>query len=278
MPALLITGASSGIGRELVERAVARGDRVFATVRSEQDMASFQPRPNLTMVRMDVGSTESVAAGFAGIDAHLAGVPLDTVINCAAVCPLGALEVQPVAVIEQTLNTNAVGSARILQASLSRLRGHDGRVVLVTSLWGKVSGPMLSAYCASKFAIEAIVDATRREIEGQGVHVILVEPGVVRTRMVSRQVDEAAQAAAQLPPEHRDRYGELYSRYAAMIGRSAGGGVSAEECAAAIERAAFAPRPKSRYQVGGDARAITALARLLPDRAIDGLFKKMLKR
>lgn len=276
MRSMLITGASSGIGRELVNRAVARGDRVFAAVRSQKDFESFGNQVDLHPILMDVSSTESVANGFAQIDTKLAGAPLNVVINCAAACPLGALEVQSIEVIEQTLNTNAVGSARILRESLPRLRGHNGRIVLVTSLWGKVSGPMLSAYCSSKFAIEAIADATRREINGQDVHVILVEPGVVRTRMVSTQVAGAKEATQNLPAQHTTVYREMYRKYAAMIEKNSGGGVSADECAAGIERAAFAAKPKARYRIGGDSKAITLLARLLPDSALDGLFRKML--
>lgn len=277
MAALLITGASSGIGRELVQRAIERGDRVLGAVRSERDLTLFGQHANLKMLRMDVGSTDSVTSAFADADTWLAGTPLNVVINSAAACPLGALEVQPIDVIEQTLNINAVGSARILQAALPRLRGHGGRVALITSLWGKVSGPMLSAYCSSKFAIEAIADATRRETQAQDVHIIVIEPGVVRTRMVEVQVATAREAAAQLPAAHAPVYRELYRKYADMIGRNSGGGVSAAECASQIERAVFAAKPKTRYRVGSDSTAICALARLLPDGGLDVLFKAMLK-
>lgn len=277
MAAMLVTGAGSGIGRALVERAVARGDRVVAAVRSERDLTAFPAAPNLHVVRIDVSSTASVEAGFAAADAALAGTPLRAVVNCAAVCPLGALEVQPDEVIIDTLNINAAGSARMLRAALPRLRGHDGRIALVTSLWGKVSGPMLSAYCASKFAIEAIVDSTRREIRGQDVRIILVEPGVVRTRMVASQIEEAAQAAENLPARWSPIYAPLYQKYHAMIARAAGGGVSADQCATQIEAAISARNPKTRYRVGMDSKAVTSLARILPDSALDAMFRKMLK-
>jgi NAD(P)-dependent dehydrogenase (short-subunit alcohol dehydrogenase family) len=276
MPSMLITGAGSGIGRELVNRAVARGDRVIAGVRSAQDIPGFGEHANLRVVLMDVSSTASVAAAFSEIDAWLGSVPLNIVINCAAICPFGAFEVQSIEVLEQVLNTNAVGSARILRESLPRLRGHAGRIVLLTSLWGKVSGPMLSAYCCSKFAIEAIADAARREINGQDVSITVVEPGVVRTRMVSAQVAGAKQATEALRGEHQRLYGELYRKYGAMITRNGNGGVSADECAAAIERVVFAAHPKPRYRVGSDSKAVTTLARLLPDGALDGLFRRLL--
>jgi len=277
MASILITGAGSGIGKALVERAVARGDRTIAVVRSQADHDAYPKAPNLKVVRMDVSRSDSVTAGFAEADVWLAGTRLDAVVNCAAVCPLGAVEVQAPEVILDTLNTNAVGSARVLRAALPRLRGHNGRIALVTSLWGKVSGPMLSAYCSSKFAIEAIADAARRETEGQGVDIILIEPGVVRTKMVADQVDGAQAATDALPSEHAAVYGSLYRKYHAMIAKNSGGGVSADECAAGIEAAIFARKPRTRYRIGMDSKAVTTLARLLPDRALDSMFRSLLK-
>lgn len=277
MRSILITGAGSGIGRALVELALQRGDRVIAAVYADAERENLGSGPNLHVVRMDVSDTESVEAGFAAADAWLKGQPLNVVVNCAGICPLGALEVSSEKVLLDTLNVNAVGSARILRAALPRLRGHDGRIALVASLWGKVSGPMLSAYCASKYAIEAIVDATRREIAGQDVKIIVIEPGVVRTPLVSRQVGEAEEAGNALSGEHARLYGGLYRKYHGMIQKNAGGGVSPEECARQIDAAVSAARPKTRYRVGSDAIAITTMARLLPDRALDRAFGMLLK-
>jgi NAD(P)-dependent dehydrogenase (short-subunit alcohol dehydrogenase family) len=225
---------------------------------------------------MDVSSDESVAAAFRRVEAALAGTTLDVVINCAAMCPMGALEVAPADLLLKTLNTNAVGSARVLKAALPLLRGHNGRIALLTSLWGRVSGPMLSAYCSSKWAIEAIADSARREIHGQDVSIIVIEPGVVRTRLVDNQVAEAADAASRLPANLGRIYGDLYRNYHAMIAKNANGGVSADQCAAAIEKAVFARRPRTRYRVGYDSKFLAGLAAVLPDRALDGLFRRLI--
>ncbi|WP_285021522.1 SDR family NAD(P)-dependent oxidoreductase [Novosphingobium sp. fls2-241-R2A-195] len=277
MRSILVTGAGSGIGQALVERCLSQGDRVIAAVRSDADLAALGAGPNLHGVRIDVSDTASVEAGFADADRWLAGQPLDVVVNCAAVCPLGAVEVQSEQVVLDTLNVNTVGSVRMLRAALPRLRGHGGRIALVTSLWGKVSGPMLSAYCASKFAIEAVVDAARRETAGQDARIILIEPGVVRTRMVEGQVAEAERATQALTGEDARLYQDLYRKYHAMIHKNGGGGVSAEECARQIDAAVSAANPRTRYKVGADAKAVTALARLFPDRALDRAFAMLLK-
>ncbi len=276
MSNLFITGAASGIGKELVMRALDRGDRVFASVRSLNGLADLGARENLHPILMDVADTESVNGGFAQVDRILAGAALDGVINCAAVAPLGAVEVTSISVYEQTLNTNTLGTLRVMQNAIPRLRGHDGRLILVTSLWGKVAGPMISAYAASKHAIEALADSARRETKGMGLRIVVVEPGVIKTRMLSDQLDNARKLAAEVPPEQRERYAELYRKYAALVEKGSGQGISVGECAAQIERVLHAPAPKPRYRIGSDSKMVCLLARVLPDRALDGMFSKLL--
>jgi NAD(P)-dependent dehydrogenase (short-subunit alcohol dehydrogenase family) len=277
MVAILVTGAGSGIGKAVAQGAAARGDQVLATVFAEGEEQSLAAIPSIQTLRMDVSSTESVVAGFAEADRLLAGTPLHAVVNCAGYCPLGAAELQPIELVERTLNINFVGSVRVLQQALPRLRGHGGRLILLSSLWGKVGGPMLSAYCASKHAIEALADSARRETRGQDVHVVLVEPGAVRTPLMDRQVADAQAACEALPEAQRHFYGELYRSYHALLEKSASGGISAAQCAAVVDRALSAHRPRTRYRAGSDAKAITLLAGLLSDTTMDRLFKAMLK-
>ena len=153
MTTILITGAARGIGFALTNRAMSRGDTVFAMVRKQEDFGKFRKHPNLHPVLMDVADTASVEQGFAEVDRILAGKPLDVVINSAAISIPGAIELAPIKEFEDTMNTNVVGSTRVLRASIPRLRGHDGRIVLITSLWGQASSALLGSYCASKHAI-----------------------------------------------------------------------------------------------------------------------------
>lgn len=277
MSSLLITGAASGIGKELVSRALDRGDQVFATQRSDRGLEEFAGRRGFHAIRMDVADSASVSAGFAEIDRLLEGKKLHGVINCAAVAPLGALEVLPIDVLEQTLNTNTIGTLRIMQASMPRLRGHDGRLILVTSLWGKVAGPMVSAYAASKHAIEALADAARRETRGIGPHITVVEPGVIKTRMLSSQLEGARKLADDIPAEHQQRYGELYRKYAGLVAKGSEQGISVGECAAQIEQVLHAAKPRARYRIGMDSKAVCLMARLLPDSLLDKVFAMMMK-
>lgn len=265
------------MGHEIVRRAVERGDRVVATVLPGEG-AGLATAPQLSVIQMDVGDDVSVVEAFATADRVLAGQPLDCVIHCAGISPSGAVEVEPISTLQHTLNINTVGSARVLQQALPRLRTAQGRILLFASLWGKVGGPMLSAYCASKHAIEAIVDSARRETHGQGVDIVLLEPGVVRTHMVAGTVTGSRSGADNLPEAYRGLYGELYEKFARLIERESTGGVSVQQAADVIERAAFAAQPRTRYRIGTDAKAVVALSRILSDRALDGVFRTMLNK
>jgi NAD(P)-dependent dehydrogenase (short-subunit alcohol dehydrogenase family) len=278
MSTILITGAARGIGHELARRAAARNDTVFAVVRKEADRGRFASRANLHVILMDVADTESVAAGFQEVDRLLAGRPLDAIINAAAISRPSVIEIATVADFELTLNTNALGSLRVLKAAIPRLRGHGGRLLLLTSLWGRTSGALLGAYCASKHAIESMADTARRETAGMNLHIVLIEPGVVKTDMLSTQSVEAESLISQMSPTEESLYGTLYRRYARLTGSAGKTAISTTRCAEEIERALFAPRPRPRYRVGRDAKIVCFLAWLLPDRWMDGLMGLSLNR
>jgi len=275
---ILITGAARGIGRELVRRAVARNDRVFAVVRKDADRARFEAARNLDVVLMDVAVSESVEAGFAEVDRLLAGQRLDAIIHAAAISRPSAIEIAPMAEFESILNTNTLGSLRVLKAAIPRLRGHGGRLILVTSLWGKASGALLGAYCASKHAIESLADTARRETAGMNLHVILAEPGVVLTDMLSTQAPEVEALIPKMTAEQHSLYESLYRRYAKLTGAAGGTAITTARCAADIERALDARRPRTRYRIGRDAKVVCFLNWLLPDRWMDGLMGLSLNR
>jgi NAD(P)-dependent dehydrogenase (short-subunit alcohol dehydrogenase family) len=271
MSSILITGAARGIGHELASRAAARGDLVFAVVRKDADRGRFGGHANLHVVLMDVADSDSVESGFAEVDRLLAGRSLDAIINAAAISRPSAIEIAPLSEFEQILNTNALGSLRILKAAIPRLRGHGGRLILVTSLWGKTSGALLGAYCASKHAIESLADTARRETQGMNLHIILVEPGVVKTDMLSTQGPETESLIGRMSASQESLYGSLYRRYAKLTQAAGGTAISTTQCAREIEKALFAVRPRTRYRVGRDAKIVCFLAWALPDRWMDAL-------
>lgn len=269
MRTILITGAARGIGLALTRRAIARGDIVFPTVRKEADKAKFGDHPNCHPVIMDVADTASVENGFAEVDRLLAGKPLDIVINSAAISIPGAVELAPIKEFEDTMNTNVCGSARVAQAAIPRLRGHDGRLVLITSLWGRASSALLGSYCASKHAIESLADTLRRETGGMGLRIILCEPGVIRTDMYELQGGQIEGMINTMTPGQKNLYEPIYRRYQKLVGGPKGDqtpnmGISADKCCEGIEAAAFAANPKRRYRIGTDSKVVCFLADALP--------------
>jgi NAD(P)-dependent dehydrogenase (short-subunit alcohol dehydrogenase family) len=278
MRTLVVTGAARGIGREIVRRAVGRGDSVFAVVRKDADRSRFDESANLRVILMDVADTDSVAAGFAEVDRLLAGRPLDAIIHAAAISRPSVIEIAPVSEFEEILNTNALGSLRVLKAAIPRLRGHGGRLILVTSLWGKASGALLGAYCASKHAIESLADTARRETMDMNLHIILAEPGVVNTDMLSTQAPESESLIGRMTAPQESLYGTLYRRYSKLTAAAGRSAITATECAAEIEKALFARRPRTRYRIGRDSTIVCFLAWLLPDRWMDGLMALSLNR
>ena len=281
MKRLMITGSARGIGFALAKRAIERGDQVFAMVRRQSDEAKFGKHDNLHVVVMNVADSGSVDLGFTEVDRLLAGSSLDAVINAAAISIPGALELTSMSEFEQTLNTNALGSVRVMKAAIPRLRGHGGRVIMVTSLWGHASGAMLSAYCMSKHAIESLVDCVRRETDGMNIHIIAVEPGVVRTDMYRDQGPMVQRLLDGMSLEQSRVYGLLYKRYLNLVGGPDGNGspdagITVEQCAIDIEVALFDPQPKPRYQSGEDAKQIIALVKKLSDVEMDAVISARL--
>lgn len=276
MATILVTGAARGIGNTLVRRAVNRGDHVIACLRKESDIEKFEAAPNLQFVIMDVSSTESVEQAFGRVDSLLGGKKLDAVVNSAAIQVSGALEVVPMADFENHYNTNTLGSVRIIRNALPRLRGHGGRLILVTSLWGRAAGPLLGAYCSSKHAIEALADVARRETVGQDVHIVVAQPGVVLTDMYTKQADEIKTKIAELGDAERSLYANLYRRYLKLVESGGRAAITADKAAENIEKAIFAARPRRRYQFGLDSKVVCFLAWLLPVSIMDFLLKQSL--
>jgi NAD(P)-dependent dehydrogenase (short-subunit alcohol dehydrogenase family) len=274
MATLLVTGAAGGIGRVVVERARARGDTVFAVVLQASDGSGLPAGDRLHIVQMDVSDTNSVAQGFEAVDRLLAGRTLDGVVHLAAVAAPGAIELTSMAQFEKLININALGSLRILKAAIPRLRGHGGRLVLVSSLWGRASGALLGAYCASKHAVESLADTARRETAGMNLHIIVAEPGVVHTEMLDGQGPTVQGHLDKLSTQERSLYGALYQRYVKLVRSSKG--ISAAQCAAGIEQALFEARPATRYRIGTDSKLVCFLNWLLPDRWMDGVMAQSL--
>jgi NAD(P)-dependent dehydrogenase (short-subunit alcohol dehydrogenase family) len=268
---VVVTGASSGIGRACARMLANAGFRVLAGVRRDADITAIEREglSGLTPLRLDVTDAASIAAARETVakatgDAGLAGL-----VNNAGIAVAGPLEFLPLEELRRQLEVNVLGVVASTQALLPQLRRGRGRIVHIGSSSGYLSTPLLGAYCASKFAVEALADAQRLELQPWGLHVALVQPGAIATPIFDKSGAEADALLAALPPEA----GALYAPAVAAVRKMAAEQVSRarppETVARAVLHALTAPRPRTRYVVGTDAWVERIVARWLPDRLRD---------
>jgi NAD(P)-dependent dehydrogenase (short-subunit alcohol dehydrogenase family) len=276
--AVLVTGASSGIGRKAALLLDRDGYRVFAGVRREPDGESLRREASgrLTPVLLDVTDAASIAAAAKEIEAELAGAGLAGLVNNAGIGVGGPLEFLPLEELRRVLEVNAVGVVAVTQACLPLLRRARGRVVVVGSISGRLSVPFGGPYCASKFAVEALCDSLRMELAPWGMQVSLVEPGDVDTPIWEKTQGYADRMLAKLPQAARELYADAIVAVRRQLDQSARGASPPEACARAIAHALSARRPRTRYLVGTDARIQAAVVRFLPDRLRDRLVTRLL--
>jgi NAD(P)-dependent dehydrogenase (short-subunit alcohol dehydrogenase family) len=269
---VLVTGASTGIGEATAFHLRELGFDPVAGVRREEDAERLEAQ-GLRTVRLDVTDEAQIAAAREAVgDGALAGL-----INNAGVAVAAPLEFVPLDELRRQLEVNLIGQVAVIQAFLPALRRAGGRIVNVSSIGGRVALPLLAPYNASKFALEAVSDSLRRELRPQGVDVIVIEPGGIKTPIWKKGNELADELTAQMPPEAERLYGRLISdvrRETVKIERERG--LPPRAVAEVIGKALTADRPRARYVVGSDAKVRAQLARLLPDRAMDRLIGRAL--
>lgn len=264
----LITGASSGIGRATAVWLAERGHYVIAGVRRVVDAPSHR---RIRAVVLDVTDADQIAVVAKEVD------QLDGLVNIAGVTVAGPMEHLPLDRFRRQLEVNVVGLVAVTQAFLPAIRAGRGRIVMMSSAAGRVAPPpLLGAVGASKFAVEAVADAFRRELRRWRIPVVVIEPGSFKSR--SRDSINAAVKAdrADMSVAAQERYGPAMDALIEFNTRIEARAGDPERVAAVIERALTSRRPRTRYVVGADARTIIALGTLLPARALDALLCKLI--
>ena len=270
---ILITGATSGIGRDAALRLARAGHWVLAGGRRADALATLAaaaPGGRLEPLRLDVADAASVEAASREVDRRTAGAGLDVLVNNAGYALPGPLEALAEGDLRNLFDVNLFGLLAVTRAFLPAMRARGaGRVVNVGSVMGRVTMPLLGAYNASKHAVAAASDALRMELAPFGVRVVLIEPGAVRSGF-------AATALANLAP-----YRDPASPYAAAVAAADAAWDRAYRLAAgpaavsrAIERAATSPRPASRYVVPTRYRLLLATLAVLPVPAADAVKRR----
>lgn len=264
---MLITGCSSGIGRATALRLRRDGHTVVATARRVEKLQELTAAGCETL-QLDVADDASRRAAVSEVESRHGAVGV--LVNNAGYSQSGALETLPLAALRDQLETNVVGLLGMCQLVLPAMRARRrGTIVNIGSMGGRLTFPGGGAYHASKYALEALSDVLRFEVGGQGVDVVLVEPGIIRTGF--------ADTVAERIPTTDDDYAGFNAHVATATraayerGPLARLGGSPEDVAAVIARAVAAERPRTRYAVTPSAHLMIGLRRILPDRAWDRL-------
>jgi len=272
---ILVTGTSSGIGEACARHLAGLGYNVFAGVRKQED-AERIAGPRVEPVMIDIGDDASVTAAAAHIREAASTTGLTGLVNNAGIAVAGPLEFIPVDEFRRQLDINVTGALRTTQALLPLLRQARGRIVNISSIGGRVAIPMVGPYNASKFALEGLSDALRRELRPWGIHVALIEPGAVATPIWDKSAELADELQREAPPEVRERYGEVMDAVRRQSAKNRTDGVPAQDVADAVAHALTADKPKTRYLVGRDAKLRAPIAKVLPDRLMDAAIARAL--
>ncbi|MEU8785971.1 SDR family oxidoreductase [Streptomyces sp. NPDC048637] len=271
--AVVITGASSGLGKECALRLEERGFRVFAGVRTTEDGESLRAQASSARLRpvlMDVTDEESIRAAAAEVAQSVGEQGVWALVNNAGTCVSAPLECVPPERLRQQLDTNVVGAVAVTQAFLPQLRRSRGRIVNISSGLGSMAIPYLGVYATGQFAKEGMSDALRRELRPFGVSVSVVQPGAIATPIWDKVREAGEEILNKAPEDIAGLYRASFAQFLRMNERRAQSSTTRpEDFARTVFRALTAPRPRTRYCVGTDAWAAAALSRLLPDAALD---------
>lgn len=272
--AVVVTGASTGIGKACAIHLETLGHLVFAGYRKEADAEVLRAEggDRLIPIRLDVTSAEDIAAAVAFVDERLGDAPLLSVINNAGIGLGGPLEYLPLEDLRWQFEVNVVGLLAVTQAFLPAMRrGTGGRIINVGSIGGRVTTPFMGPYCASKYAVEAITDAFRGELKPWGIQAIVIEPGMIETPIWDKAQEAAAGALDTFPAIAQERYGAAFQKLSDFFSKAPGKAAPVSQVADAVEHAVTSRHPKTRYLVGNDAHMGAFFRWLLPDRAMDWL-------
>lgn len=251
---VLVTGASSGIGKRVAGHLALRGHRVFGAQRRAPSAGGPSA---VEMVAMDVTDEASVERAVAAI--HARAGRIDAVVNNAGNAIMGAVEDTSIEETQAQLDTNFFGVLRVCRAVLPRMRAQGGgHIVNISSLAGVLGLPFSGLYSASKFALEGMTESLRLEARCFGIRVVLIEPGDFQSDLaVTRRIAEGA--------AKNDAYREAFARFQAQQEKDEAGAPTPESLARLVERILADPNPRLRYSAGMlGQRVVIPLKRWLP--------------
>ena len=275
---VVVTGVSTGIGRGTTKVLVAKGFRVFGSVRKQADADRLQREfgDGFVPVVMDITDADAVGQAAQKVSSMIGDRNLVGLVNNAGIVVSGPLLYLRISEYRRQLEVNTISPLVVIQAFAPLLgtdkkrQGPPGRIVNITSSGAKVAIPLLGAYSASKFGLEGMSDALRRELMLFGIDVVMIEPGTVNTAMYDK--GEKEDLSEFKPTEYWNAM-QNFQKFVVTEGRK---GFSPEHLGAAVHLALSTPKPKARYAVIKQRFKNWTLPRLLPARMLDAVIAKQL--
>jgi NAD(P)-dependent dehydrogenase (short-subunit alcohol dehydrogenase family) len=277
---VVVTGCSVGVGRAAARLLDREGWHVFAIVRKQTDADSLESEASgsLKALLADVSNRESVFAAADKVAALCGDHGLDGLICNAGVGGSGPLEFIPLDELTKPIDTCLYGSIYCAQAFLPLLRKATGRIINVTSGSTLINIPLVSTYPAAKYALELLSRQLQAEVKPFGIHVCVVDPGQVKSRMTMSAGEVSAQARAKLPPAAFALYGTMIDAVDRMARGMVGSGKEPEVVAQVYLRALTDPKPKAFYTVGVDAKIMRLIDTWAPTSLIDKIAARIMAR
>jgi NAD(P)-dependent dehydrogenase (short-subunit alcohol dehydrogenase family) len=277
---VVITGASTGIGRATALQLARRGYHVIACVRKIADGEALlrEGNENLAFFILDVNDGENIdklREHVGNFFKPASSVGFFALINNAGVSPVAPIAVVSKEEMEFIFKTNVFGVVELIQALFPYLAATSGRIVNISSGSGVMAIPLSGAYSMSKFALEALSDILRIEFKQFGIKTVVVEPGLIRTSIHGKNLASMEEVIASLSPEQKNAYERHLRVYVEAQGKQAETATPADEVGKVIIKALESKKPKARYGAGKDAKALRMIHWLLSDRLRDMIVSKI---
>jgi NAD(P)-dependent dehydrogenase (short-subunit alcohol dehydrogenase family) len=272
---ILVTGASSGIGLAITAELVKRQYQVFACARKEEDLKRLQDEVGAIPVELDVTNEQQIKNLETVLSQKLGSSSLFGLINNAGIAQHGPVECVPMSVLRKQLEVNFFGLYSVTQTLLPFIREARGRIINISSISGRIASPFLSPYCASKFAVEAMTDSLRRELDSLGVKVVSVLPGFIKTPILEKQPDKKELEELFFTREgQKEAYFEKLEKLGKHVDEEKKKAGPVEIVVTAVMDGLESPKPKTRYYVGKGISFAAKLCSILPDKWLDWIISK----
>lgn len=272
----IVSGSSSGIGQATARRLAADGFHVLAGVRTSAD-AERIAADHIEPVILDVTDDRHIASLVERVVNDPARRPLRALVNNAGIAVNAPIEVLALDDWRRQFDVSVFGQIALTRALLPALLQSRGRILNITSVGGRIAMANYGAYSAAKFAMEAVSDSLRREVQEFGVQVIKITPGAVSTNLTSSGLATSDRITSTMSADQHERYDELVKAFVAQAEGFARDGVTPEHAAGVISRAVLARRPKTRYTIGRDGAMFTGISRIASDRFLDSVLRNQNK-